>query len=72
MQGSIPALWHVAYERLWILKGIRPPPWIRDWLNTAMDPGLLTKDEAEACRLIEARLAELVGKGDAEEGEAED
>ena len=31
--AGIPALWHVAYERLWILEGIRPPPWTRDWLD---------------------------------------
>ena len=60
--ARIPALWHVAYERLWILEGIRPPPWIRDWLDTAMDPGLLTKDKAEVYRLAEAKLAELAGK----------
>jgi hypothetical protein len=68
--SGIPALWHVAYERLWTLKGIRPPPWIRDWLDTEMDPGILTKDEAEVYRLVEARLAELAGKGDGAKGEA--
>ena len=26
--AGIPALWHVAYEQLWILEGIWPPPWI--------------------------------------------
>ena len=69
--AGIPALWHIAYERLWILEGIRPPPWIRDWLETAMDPGLLTKDEAEIYRLVEATLAELAGKDGNEGGEAE-
>ena len=69
--SGISALWHVAYERLWTLEGIRPPPWIRDWLDTAMDPGILTKDEAEVYRLVEARLAELAGKDDGAEGEAE-
>ena len=36
-----------------------------------MDPGLLTKDEAEIYRLVEARLAALAGKDDTEGGEAE-
>ena len=67
--AGIPALWHVGYERLWTLEGIRPPPWIRDWLDTAMDPGLLTKDEAEVYRLVEAKLAELNGDDDDEGGE---
>ena len=59
--AGISALRHhqVAYERLWILEGIRPPPWIQDWLDTAMDPELLTKDEAEVYQLVEARLAAL-------------
>ena len=37
-----------------------------------MDPGLLTKDEAEVYRLIEARLSELARKNDAEGDEAEE
>ena len=36
-----------------------------------MDPGLLTKDEAEVYWLIEARLAALAGKDDTKGDEAE-
>ena len=45
--ASIPALWLICYERLHhdTLEGIRPPPWVQDWLETKMDPGLLTKSE---------------------------
>ena len=69
--SGIPALWHLGYERLWTLEGIRPPHWVRDLLDTPMDPGLLTKDEAEVYRLVAARLAELAGKDDDEADEEE-
>ena len=60
--AGIPALWHVAYEQMYTPEGIQPPPWVRDWLDTTMDLGLLTKGEAEVCRLVEDKLAELAGK----------
>ena len=67
--AGIPALWHVAYERLYTLEGTWPPPWVRDWLDTTMDPGLLTKGKAEVCRLVEAKLAELAGKDGTDGGQ---
>ena len=69
--ARIPALWHVAYERLYTLEGIRPPLWVRDWLETTMDLGLLTKGEAEVYRLVEAKLTELAGKDGTNRGEDE-
>ena len=44
---------------------------VRDWLETAMDPGLLTKSEAEVYRLVEAKMAELAGAEGTDEGEAD-
>ena len=60
--AGIPALWQVTYERLHMLEGIRPLLWVRDWLETTMDPGLLTKSEAEVYRPMEAKLAELTAQ----------
>ena len=46
--AGIPALWLIRYKRLHKLEGIRPPLWVRDWLEAMMDPGLLAKSKAEA------------------------
>ena len=72
--ASIPALWLICYERLHhdTLEGIRPPPWVQDWLETKIDPGLLTKGEVEVYQLVEAKMAELAGSEGAASDEGEE
>ena len=49
-------LWIFAYERLYSDHKIRPPPWVKAWLQTRMTTKSMTKDELRVWKLVQARI----------------
>ena len=48
-------LWHFVYERLYSDHKIRPPAWVKAWLETRMTTESMTKDELRIWKLVQAR-----------------
>ena len=56
-------LWHFAYERLYSEHKIRPPPWVKAWVETKMTFNNMTKEELMIWKLVKVRLDEDLTQG---------
>ena len=59
----VPPLWHYGYECLFSGHKIRPPLWVRAWMETQMTLNNMTKEELKVWRMVKARLAEDQAQG---------
>ena len=49
---------YIGYERLFSEHKIRPPPWVRAWVETQVTLDNVMKEELKVWRMVQARLAE--------------
>ena len=53
-----------AYERLFSDHKIRPPAWVKAWLETRMTTDSMTRDELRVWKLVQTRINEDLGQHD--------
>ena len=54
--AAVLPLWIFTHERLFSDHRIRPPAWVKAWLETRMTTDSMTKDELRVWKLIQTRI----------------
>ena len=56
--AAVLPLWIFTHERLFSDHRIRPPAWVKAWLETRMTTDSMTKDELCVWKLVQTRINE--------------